>query len=291
MKIAFLVLHYKNYSVTDQCLQAVFNNLTCQNFDVVVVDNASNDGSYELLEEKYGHNSRVYLLHNNENIGYAKGNNIGFRFAKKQLKADMIILINNDIIINQKDFLEKVEEAYDRYGFFVCGPDIVTPKEVHQNPFRLNVASKRQIESRINHDRIVYCLHKLRVQRILRKMIGKKTEWIEHYKAENIEDFQGVLHGSCLIFSPKYVAEFNGMYEGTFLYVEEEILCFILNKLKYKYTYLNDVQVIHKHGTTLKTEEKDENKRKMRTLKYRIESYKRFVEIINDKRDLKRYLM
>ena len=52
-----------------------------------------------------------------DNLGFAKGNNVGFQFAKHQLNANIIILSNNDIIYYQEDFIELLIKNYEEVGF------------------------------------------------------------------------------------------------------------------------------------------------------------------------------
>ena len=77
--------------------------------EIIVVDNASDNGSYEKLLQCYGNASYIHFLHNRKNLGYAAGNNVGFQYAKKVLKADWICLANNDVIFQEKNGLIKLE--------------------------------------------------------------------------------------------------------------------------------------------------------------------------------------
>lgn len=281
MKFTFLLLHYKNADVTIRCIDSILTTITDQPYDIVVVDNASENGSYEELKNKYATLDNIHFLHNEENLGYARGNNVGFAYAKNELKADWICLANNDLIFNDSAWIDKIVREYEESKFYVLGPDIVTPEGVHQNPFKMRVSQKKDVIKSLLHDIVVYILLKLGIQRKLRKIISKKkqsatnAEWAKEQK-----NFRGVLHGSCLVFSPDYVAEFEGLYNGTFLYAEEEILCYLLNRLKYRYVYCNDVQVIHCHSTSFKLSVQDEDKRKTIIVGHRIRSYFKFLKIV-----------
>lgn len=286
---AYLILHYKNADVTEQCLESLFQ-LDLQDSEIVVVDNASNNGSYESLFEKYGKNQRVHFIKNVENLGYAAGNNVGFRYAKEKLHADWIVLINNDVVIEQKDFQQKVLEEYERYSFYLAGPDIVTPEGNSQNPYLMECPDKAVIRKKLLHDYVVLALMKIRLQQKLKKLFHYDGSIFLPNEIQTIENFRGVLHGSCLIFSPKFIREFNGLYGGTFLYCEEEILCYILNRLGYRYTYLKSLKVIHKHSVTLKREIKDADRRKETEISRRIVSYKKFLKIAKKENMLGEFL-
>lgn len=285
----YLVLHYKNADVTEQCLDSLLN-LDSQDFNMVVVDNASNNGSYETLLEKYGENARIHFIKNEENLGYAAGNNVGFRYAKEKLGADWIVLLNNDVVVEQRDFQQKIQEEYGRSSFYLAGPDIVTPEGNSQNPYLMDCPDKKTIRKKLLHDYIVLGLMKVRLQQALKKLLHYDGSIFQPNEIATIEDFHGVLHGSCLIFSPDFIREFNGLYGGTFLYCEEEILCYILNRLKCRYAYLKSVRVIHKHSVSMKREVKDENRRKMLEIGRRIVSYKKFLKIAKTEKNVGDFL-
>lgn len=289
-KFAFLILHYMNADVTRNCIDSIGATMSGGDYSIVVVDNASNNGSYEVLKETYADNDNIHFLANEKNLGYARGNNVGFVYAKHELKAEWICLANNDVVFFDSMWMNKVMELYQKAPYYVLGPDIVTPEGEHQNPFRTTVSNKKTVIKTLVHDEIVYILLKLGLQRKLRSKMNIKDIRADVNWRDSQEDFKGVLHGSCLLFSPDYIKEFEGLYNGTFLYAEEEILCYILQKLGYRYTYYSGVQVTHCHATSFKKSIQDEDKRKMVIVKNRIRSYRKFLKIVFTSKNVERFL-
>lgn len=140
--LAYLVLHYKNADVTEQCLESLLDT-DIGDSKIVVVDNASNNGSYEALLNKFCDVKNVHFIKNEENLGYAAGNNVGFRYAKNMLGADWIVLLNNDVVIEQHNFQQILMQEYEREKFYVAGPDIVTPEGNSQNPYLSECPQKK----------------------------------------------------------------------------------------------------------------------------------------------------
>lgn len=86
--------------VTKQCLHSL-RALTYRSFQVIVVDNASSDGSAEILAKEF---PEIVLLSAATNLGFAGGNNLGFRYAF-QHHFSYILMLNNDTIV-EPDFLD-----------------------------------------------------------------------------------------------------------------------------------------------------------------------------------------
>ena len=286
---AYLILHYKNADVTEQCIESLLKH-DMEDSCIIVVDNASDNGSYESLSEKYGNNDIIHFLHNEKNLGYAAGNNVGFRYGKDVLKAEWIVLLNNDVTIEQNDFKEVLLKEYEKNPFYIAGPNIVTPEGNNQNPFRMQCMDAGIIRKNLMHDYIVLALMRIKVQQLLKKLLHYDGSIFKPNDIDTIHDFHGVVHGSCIIFSPDFIREFDGLYNETFLYCEEEILCYILNKLGYPYSYLKSVTVTHRHSVSMKREVKDEDRRKLIEISNRIVSYKKFLRIAKTEENVGKYL-
>lgn len=103
-----ILLHWKTYSETRTCLLSL-NEITYPNYKVLVVDNFSNDGSAEKLQEEF---KEHLFLFNKSNLGFSCGCNIGIREAYR-LHADYVLLLNNDMKIDPS-FLEPAVAAAEK---------------------------------------------------------------------------------------------------------------------------------------------------------------------------------
>ncbi|MFE5324757.1 glycosyltransferase family 2 protein, partial [Paenibacillus sp. NPDC056579] len=136
-RFCFVILHYNAVKDTVECIESIINNIQYNNTYILVVDNNSPDGSGKYLMEKYKNIKNVLILLNDKNSGFARGNNIGYKYASGELKADFVAVINNDTVIRDKYFIEKIIGLYDQENFQVMGPDIITKDGYHQNPFKM----------------------------------------------------------------------------------------------------------------------------------------------------------
>jgi GT2 family glycosyltransferase len=105
-EVFVVILNYNGLDTIDACLKSVFKN-TYPNFQVVVVDNNSSDGSFEFIRS---HFDRAHLIRNDHNAGFAAGVNLGIRFALEKT-ADYIFLLNPDAKIQPKTIASLVQIA------------------------------------------------------------------------------------------------------------------------------------------------------------------------------------
>lgn len=244
MNIVYLILHYMAGADTVECIESILkaSEDTVHNIKIVVVDNGSPNDSYGFLQEKYNGNENIVLLHNEDNLGFAKGNNLGFEYAKNNLNADFIVMLNNDTIISQQDFNEVLVRKYEEESYGVLGPDIVTADGYHQNP-----GSKQGWEL---SELQIYRLKK-RIQKVLclsSKYANKKANSRGEYRKTTLmgDVKNTILHGACLIFSPIYIQMFDGICKDTFLYMEEDILKLYSDHYGFLMMYSSDLSILHK---------------------------------------------
>lgn len=87
--VSAIVVNWNGIKYVEKCLNSLLEQEGV-NFEVIVIDNGSTDGSYEYLKAQY--NNQIILLRNSKNLGFAVGNNQGIRIAK----GSYIALLNND---------------------------------------------------------------------------------------------------------------------------------------------------------------------------------------------------
>lgn len=107
-KVFIVILNYNGKEVIKKCLASVFK-IDYPNFEVVIVDNNSMDGSFEIAKSTF---SRASFIKNEENLGFSAGNNIGIRFAVERM-ADYVLILNPDTEV-EKDFLKKLVEEGEK---------------------------------------------------------------------------------------------------------------------------------------------------------------------------------
>lgn len=101
-KVFIIILNYNGKDVLKKNLESVYK-INYPNYQVVVVDNDSTDGSFEDARHSFG---KFNFIKNSRNVGFAAGNNVAIRWALEKM-ADYVFLLNNDALL-EKDALNKL---------------------------------------------------------------------------------------------------------------------------------------------------------------------------------------
>lgn len=253
-KIGFVLLHYNNIEVTRTAISCL---LKLANFNIdmsiVVVDNASPNGTGAVLEEEYKQNPIINVILNNENLGFSKGNNIGYAFLRNSEKYEYIIVMNTDVFITDRDFLKKLLSL--KHDVHVIGPDILTQKKEHQNPLRLEPMSSKELNNLYLYNYQMSKIYRIPlVGSLVMTFLEKRNDAIvrvnKAYYDKEMKDV--VLHGACIIYSANWIAkeEFAFVPE-TFMYVEEDILMEYICKKGYHTLFCPELQVNHMEDASL----------------------------------------
>jgi len=239
---AFVLLQYNHHELTQECILSIRHIKGHGRISIVVVDNASTDGSVEVIARLAEEDESIHLIRMNENTGYARGNNAGYLYAKEKLGADFIFCVNNDVVFPDVGILHLIEEEYRQSVFSILGPDIVVPRagNIHQNPMRYHLKTEEDAtralsrsEKRLNDIEAggpVYPPPEI---------MGSRR------RSPRREGFI-VLHGAAYVFSPRFLSSFDAPFdERTFLYGEEDILCLRALAAGHKLVYSPKVVVEH----------------------------------------------
>jgi len=105
--VSIIILNYNAGQLLFDCCESILKT-NYDNFEIIVVDNASVDKSHRKCKEKF---EKIHLIENKKNLGYCAGNNVGIQEAK----GDFIVILNPDTIV-EPDWLSELISVYDKYG-------------------------------------------------------------------------------------------------------------------------------------------------------------------------------
>ena len=122
--IGYVILHYQSTEITKKCVDKLL--MFSKTNPIVIVDNCSPNGSGKQLEKMYSKYTNVTVIINEENQGFAKGNNLGYQYIKSKYSLNYVVVMNNDIMIEDNNFAVIIEQFMEKNEVDVCGPDMVT---------------------------------------------------------------------------------------------------------------------------------------------------------------------
>lgn len=281
LDIAFVVLTYNIVDETINCVESISKRIDTVKYRIIVVDNGSRREITNELERALDQYKNVLFLQLDGNLGFAKGNNAGIEYVRKLFQPKYICCLNNDTLLEQRDFCGQIEKAF-RDGkpaaigpkirlkdgrVYHMGPHLASVEEYEQKLKELsNGNTKKSIRSKLAKYRFFYELNSLRPKHFLnRKRI--------------IDDV--LIHGCCIIFTPVFFEKLKGFDDRTFLFCEEELLYIEIKKNKMVTRYAPNIWIRHMEDATTNSLVKNDvekqafvNAHKANSLKILIEELK-----------------
>jgi hypothetical protein len=224
-RVVIVIIDYNNWPDTEECLGS-FRTLKYANYEVVLIDNGSTGYSVAHIDWPF----KLTYIHNNMNLGYSGGNNVGIKYAISQ-NADYIWFLNNDTVVH-KDSLVLIVGMADKntncdfFGSWIVSydnPDIIT----------FGGGTYRWLTGYIAHD-----------------LCGRNINECQGRGETNMTDW---VTGCSLLVRAKAIEQIGFMDSNFFLYMEELEWQLRLNKRHPKGMILKLPLVLHKSGRSTGT--------------------------------------
>ena len=217
--LAIVIVNWNSFNITANCLLSL-RILEYSDYEVVVVDNGSEDDSVEQFKSKF---PEVTLLVNDENRGFTGGNNTGIQYALGQSK-DLIMLLNNDTIVTA-DFatiLIKALQADASIG-------AIQPKIMYNQ-------ERKVIWNAGGFFNSFYSLFKTR-----------GLDKIDQGQYDNPIDVDWIT-GCCFLVRSKIVQQIGLLDDKFFIYYEDSDWSFKIRRLGYRLRYVPQAKIYHEVG-------------------------------------------
>ncbi|MBN1486627.1 MAG: glycosyltransferase family 2 protein [Anaerolineae bacterium] len=195
--------------------------------EIIVVDNASNDGSQQMVQEEF---PQVRLIASAENLGFTKGNNQGIAEAN----GEFVLLLNPDTEVLGDALHQMVEYLETHPGTGMLGPQLRNPDNTVQS-------SKRRYPTLP-----VLFLESTWLQKITPKKL------LSRYYAEDLPDDKinavDWIKGAAMLTRRQVIEQIGGMDEGFFMYSEELDWCHRIKDAGWQVIYMPQAQIKHYEG-------------------------------------------
>lgn len=119
VNVSIIIVTYNTLRMTSECIDSIYEKTTNVSFEVILVDNASTDGS----KEYFANDDRVNYIYSDENLGFGRANNLGYTHSQGKyiflLNSDTLLL--NNAIYEFYQYMETVPENVGCIGCFLDG--------------------------------------------------------------------------------------------------------------------------------------------------------------------------
>jgi len=260
-RVSIIILNWNGWKDTIECLESVYQ-ITYPNYDVIVVDNGSENESVEKIKEyaegklrvesrffayttenkplqyvEYSleeaekavvhlpPNGKLILIKSDKNFGFAEGNNIAIRYALKSLNSEYVLLLNNDTIV-ARDFLnEMITVSIQDSNNAIIGP------KVYYYDYRgqKNVIHSAGARILIKHG--------------LAPPLGVNEIDIGQYDEIRHVDY---IEGACMLVKRNLIETIGLLDPVYFAYWEETDWCYRASKSGFNIVYVPKAKIWHK---------------------------------------------
>lgn len=234
MDLSIIIVNYRTYELTKQTINSVLSTVNNISYEVIVVDNSSEDGSLQHLIQDFNDSENIHFVANTYNGGFAVANNLGF----KQTKGEYLLLLNSDVILHESTVNKSLNyiKQHDNIGILGCKvslPDGSLDKACRRSFPTFSVSFYRMTG--------------------LSKLFPNSPRF-NQYNLSYLDD-DGVYPVDCVVgafmlMKSEVYQECGGLDESYFMYGEDIELCYNVKELGYDVYYYGNTEITHYKGAS-----------------------------------------
>lgn len=224
--ISIVVLNYNTRDLLADCLDSIYENINGLDYELIVVDNASQDGSASMVESRY---PDACLIKNQENNGFSSGVNLGIKASN----SDYVMVMNQDTLVRPGAFERMLEMILEDPTTGIVGPRLLTKSGQYQqscNYFtipRLKNALLFLMSMVLPHGREIF---------------GTSADPGKSTTGPVMVDW---VHGACMLVRREVFDKAGLFDENMFIYMEDMEFCYRAHQAGWKTVYMPDAEIIH----------------------------------------------
>lgn len=223
--LSIVIVNWNAGHLLKDCLQSIYRNIIKINCEIFVVDNASTDGSLEMVRKEF---PQVKLIENKSNLGFAKANNQ----AINKSKGMYILLLNPDTIVQKDTFHNMLEFMNTHPEAGVVGSKVLYA----DGSLQLSCGHFPSLQTEFFHSTLL--------EEIFSKspLMGnfRMTNW-DHNSVKEVD----WVSGSCLLVRKAAITDIGLLDEAIFMYAEDIDWCYRIKNAAWKTYYLPQSKIIH----------------------------------------------
>ncbi|MBI2419175.1 MAG: glycosyltransferase, partial [Ignavibacteriales bacterium] len=241
MDLSIIIVNYNVKDFLHHLLQSINAAVRDISAEVIIVDNASTDGSVEMLRREF---PGITLIASPENLGFSRANNAGI----KKSKGRYILLLNPDTLIGEETFVTMIKFLDEHKEVGLAGCKLLNPDGT------LQLACRRGFPG----PWVSFC----KVTGL--SSIFPKSRLFAKYNLTYLDENQShevdAISGAFMMIRKEVVDEIGGLDEQFFMYGEDLDWCYRVQKAGHKVYYVHNTKIIHYKGESTKRSNIDETR-------------------------------
>ena len=228
MKLSIIIVSWNVCQDIINCLDSIYGCHASKPFEVIVIDNASSDGSTQEIRKKF---PKVTCVANDKNYGFAGANNQGIKLAK----GEYLLFLNPDTIMHSgaSDYLVNFMDSTKDVG--ACGPKLLNEDGSLQRSVRQFPSYRGALY------RFTFLNHFKIFKNNYRNWLMKE---FDHKNQRDVDQ----LMGAALLVRKSIIDKIGGFDENFFMYYEEVDLCYRIKQYGQRIVFLPQVCITHLGG-------------------------------------------
>lgn len=228
-KVSIVIVNFNTKNLVEDCVESINNSKPKTEYEIIVVDNSTLEN-----QKVKSNNPKVLIIDNDENLGFAKANNIGI----KKASGEYVLLLNSDTLVRKNAIDKLVEFAENTPEAGVVGAKLLNKDGSVQGSVYKDPTLTRTIRQ---------------------YWLGKKGLLEKHApNSKKAVPVENTVMAAFLI-TPKAIKEVGLLNEKYFMYFEDLDYCRRVRKARLKVYYLPEAEVVHLHGRSGKKLTDDNN--------------------------------
>lgn len=234
MDVSVIIVTYNTCEMTINCINSVIQKTENLDYEIILVDNASQDESYSTFSQ----DARIRYIYSEKNLGFGKANNLGAKFAKGRY----LFLLNSDTLLKNNALYEFVKFMDSSSKNIGCCGTLLTDAEGHRIH---SYGDTHTVLNSIDEWCVFPILSHLGLRKYLRKYF--------HESIPDRDSFEvGFITGADL-FIRRDAYEICGLFDPDFfMYYEDSELCARYRKLGFNSVIIKTPSIVHLEGASNK---------------------------------------
>jgi hypothetical protein len=227
--LSICIVTYQTRSYLQACLRSIYQHPPNGNYEIIVVDNHSDDGTVEMLNDEF---PEVGVIENADNLGFTAPMNQALRKGEGKY----LLQLNPDTLVHPQAFNSLIDFMESQPEVGICGPKVLNTDGTLQKPCRRGESRPWAV--------FTYFLG-------LSSLFPKSKlfgEYLMNYKDEDETHEVAGVSGSCMLIRREVINQIGYLDERFFAYQEDADYCFQARRSGWKICYVPTARITHYGG-------------------------------------------